>query len=582
MAILPLIQADLRLLTDHRVTVSDASETGGGVCLATGLTETGYNAFRRELALAEGIGGDTVGLVGGFEGIGGARRALEILGIRVTAHFSIEIDPRAQRVTAAAWPGATAVDDIKSVTVEQLREWLWKYPHLKLILVVGGSPCQGVSGLNANALGMLDPRTTLVNNLVDIYWMLKRLASMAGIELCVENVASMDQHGTQTVQAFNALLGSTPSDIDAADSGDMGRPRRYWHSWPIVETADASIEPKAFSNKVTLVGNSPDHVRTFDNGAVRVTQDATKPFATFVRAIPRRKPPPSPRGIHACDEETLRRWERHGFRYPPYQYKEGNGVYENGSWRPLNANERERRMGYEAGHTLAALTRQERNLPGLDVEDIRCALVGNAFYVPAVAWLIGHCLVKHGIMASIPTVAQCWGEPPTEAVAALDERLDNAGGGPDAVAAEVIRHTHRNCMFKGCDVRLATGILHNPGLWPRKAISASRWNWKIVVAYPMHGRHINVQEMEAILSSLKWRTRSYGGLGRRSVHFVDSQVCMSVLAKGRSSSRQLRTVLLKINALVLAANLAPALCYVRSADNPADRPSRWKRWRPRS
>ena len=136
-------------------------------------------------------------------------------------------------------------------------------------------------------------------------------------------------------------------------------------------------------------------------------------------------------------------------------------------------------------------------------------------------------------------------------------------------------------MFKGCDVRLATGILHNPGLWPRKAIDAKRCKWKVVVAYPMKGRHINVQDMEAVLSSLKWRTRSHAGVGRRSVHFVDGQVCVSVIAKGRSSSLQLRAALLKINALVLAANLAPALCYVRSAGNPADGPSRWKRWRPK-
>ena len=106
------------------------------------------------------------------------------------------------------------------------------------------------------------------------------------------------------------------------------------------------------------------------------------------------------------------------------------------------------------------------------------------------------------------------------------------------------------------------------------------WKWKVVVAYPMRGRHINVQEMEALLSSLKWRTRGHAGIGCRSVHFVDSQVCMAIVAKGRSSSLQLRSTLLRINSLVLAANLAPAFCYVKSAENPADAPSRWYLWRP--
>jgi len=212
------------------------------------------------------------------------------------------------------------------------------------------------------------------------------------------------------------------------------------------------------------------------------------------------------------------------------------------------------------------------------VEDVRCALVGNAFYTPAIAWLMGHKLYQCGILDSIPRMARCWGEPAAEALEDLQRRMDPAKGAEDALAEEVIKHVHRNCSGRGSDVRLATGVLFNPGVWPRRAVAASRWKWKVVVAFPMAGRHINVQQLEAILSSLKWRTRTRAGPGRRSVHFVDSQVCMAVIAKGRTSSSQIRPVLAKINALVLASNLAPALLYVKSADNPADRPSRWKRW----
>jgi len=237
-------------------------------------------------------------------------------------------------------------------------------------------------------------------------------------------------------------------------------------------------------------------------------------------------------------------------------------------------------MGYEEGHTLAAVTKEEAKRDRQKTEDIRCALVGNAFYVPAIAWLVGQRLHQEGILPSMPTVAQCWGEPGEEALRRLTQRLGTSGpeGEADAMATEVIRHIHRNSSGRGSDVRLATGVLFNPGVWPRRAVAASRWAWKVVVAFPMKGRHINVQELEAILSALKWRTRSRAGPGRRSVHFVDSQVCMAVLAKGRSSSAQLRQVLVKINALILAANLAPALLYVKSADNPADAPSRWRKW----
>ena len=577
LCLLPLMQADLRLEIDPRFTVSDASEVGGGVCVATGLTPDGVEVFRNELALVEGKGRDVVGLISCFEGIGGDRRAFELLGIEVAAHMTIELDGRARKVTATAWPGAEVHEDVRAVGQPQIQQWLQKHPHLRLLFVIGGSPCQGVTGLNAGAKGMADPRTLLVYDLVRIYVTAKECAPEVDVGLLVENVSSMDQHGTDTLVAFNQLMGSIPSDIEACNSGDMRRKRRYWHSWPITETPDAVIEAKGLTNEVTLVGTPPGYVLAFDDGAVRAPE-ATGPFATFVRAIRRKAPPPSPRGIDSCSPQVLQRWRDHEFRYPPYQYKDDNGVWGPSGWRPLNAGERERRMGFEPGHTLAAVDKLEMKQSPQAAEDIRCALVGNAFYAPAVAWLVGHKLQQAGIISEVPTMDQCWGKPTKMELDRLQARLNGDKGEADAIAEEVIRQVHRNSSGKGSDVRLATGIIFNPGMWPRRAIAAGRWNWKVVVAFPMRGRHINVQELESVLSALKWRTRSRLGPGRRSVHFIDSQVCMAVLAKGRSSSSQVRQVLIKINALILASNLAPAMIYVRSADNPADAPSRWTKW----
>jgi hypothetical protein len=64
-------------------------------------------------------------------------------------------------------------------------------------------------------------------------------------------------------------------------------------------------------------------------------------------------------------------------------------------------------------------------------------------------------------------------------------------------------------------------------------------------------------------------------LDRRFVHFVDSQVAMLCLAKGRSSSSSLCFIIQRIASTLLAASLSPIFAYVTSADNPADGPSRW-------
>ena len=58
------------------------------------------------------------------------------------------------------------------------------------------------------------------------------------------------------------------------------------------------------------------------------------------------------------------------------------------------------------------------------------------------------------------------------------------------------------------------------------------------------------------------------------LHFVDSQVCLGVLAKGRSSSRLLRRTLGSIAALVIAGDLCPCYGFSLSETTPSDIPFR--------
>jgi len=97
----------------------------------------------------------------------------------------------------------------------------------------------------------------------------------------------------------------------------------------------------------------------------------------------------------------------------------------------------------------------------------------------------------------------------------------------------------------------------------------------VVVAYKRQGAHINALELRAVLAAVKWRARTPGNLNARFLHLSDSQVCLGVLVKGRSSSGQLFAILQRLNHLVLAANFVPAYGYVVTHLNPADAPSRW-------
>ena len=145
-----------------------------------------------------------------------------------------------------------------------------------------------------------------------------------------------------------------------------------------------------------------------------------------------------------------------------------------------------------------------------------------------------------------------------------------------AVSSGIAKQLIRNSMFKGSDVRMASGVLTRPDLWPRRSLYAKWWNWKVAFAFKQSGSHINVLELRAVLKSVVWKLRSSVSIGKRHVHATVSQVCLGVLVKGRSSSRQLNHLLHKVNCLVLAGSLQISYVFVQSSWNPADTPSRWR------
>ena len=232
-------------------------------------------------------------------------------------------------------------------------------------------------------------------------------------------------------------------------------------------------------------------------------------------------------------------------------------------------------MGFERSHLLPVVKKGQHI--GKDaLEDLRCSLICNSFCCSVVAWFFGQALSSIGILPKAPTMSQCWGELGDEEA----EKLDTWGpsGGQDSqLDKEVMRHIVRAAMYRGSDVRLATGVLVSPGIWPRKALCTDRWQWKVVLSYKMEGQHINILELRAALSTFKWRMRSARHVNKRVAHVLDSQVCIAVIAKGRTSSEQLRKVLNRLNALVLASATTTLLLYVRTKDNPADAQSRWVR-----
>ena len=140
---------------------------------------------------------------------------------------------------------------------------------------------------------------------------------------------------------------------------------------------------------------------------------------------------------------------------------------------------------------------------------------------------------------------------------------------------QLVHHFLRRMEFRGSDVRLDLGIFYRPDAAPRTSIDPSRWSWVVAHSYPYRrGDHINILELRSILHALEWRSRVTSFHSCRFLHLSDSQVCLSVLTKGRSSSRRLNRLLRRIAALCVALDLLPLWAWVESRLNPADEPSR--------
>ena len=109
----------------------------------------------------------------------------------------------------------------------------------------------------------------------------------------------------------------------------------------------------------------------------------------------------------------------------------------------------------------------------------------------------------------------------------------------------------------------------------RASVPSKLWRWRIVTGWTWRGQpeHINCLEMRAILTAIKWRICHHHHVGTRLLHLTDSLVALRCLSRGRSSSRKLRRVVCRTNALLLAGSCQALWGYVHTDQNPADKPS---------
>ncbi len=102
---------------------------------------------------------------------------------------------------------------------------------------------------------------------------------------------------------------------------------------------------------------------------------------------------------------------------------------------------------------------------------------------------------------------------------------------------------------------------------------SSRWH-TIVSSRWLRAEHINVLELRALCTAVRWVLSFRHSVGCRLLLFSDSTVTVGAVSKGRSSSLPLNRRLRYLASLVFAFGLSVAVRWLPSELNPADGPSR--------
>ena len=565
-ALMPFAAIHLDTRVTGLATASDASESGGGVTASRGLSAEGrMRLWEGEQRIYRPVAEELL-FIELFAGIGGGRRALQLLGVTPGSHLIVENDADAARVLQENFPEARHWPDVRTLDAAGLQALVGDNPHVRKILVFGGFPCQDLSGLNHQREGLGGKRSSLLMEMIRIESCAAEVWPHAEIESLWENVASMK---IEDRNCISQLKGTAPISSCPGGKWPMKRPRLYWLRGKPAAVDGTTLTQDARTGAIRLEFDGPMESPLPYLGKNYQLPENFDGFYTFVRSIPRKKAGLAPMGVDSVDENAKAAWAKDEFRFAPYQYASKNLVLhrKRGEWVPAPTEARELLMGFRAGHTEAAAIGRSLKITERQATHIRDSLVGNAVHTPTVAVLLAGPLHGWGFLASLPRADDLAGmQPGWGALKPQTEELRLA-------RMYASYQTHRSN-----EIRLENGPFRTSEKPTWQAVRASQWKWAPVVScqWQVAGDTMPALETRAVHLALKWRARAVHRLSSKFLHLVDSQSALGCSSRHRSSADTLAYLVERSCAVQLAGRLEPIFAFVRTHLNPADKPSRVK------
>ena len=473
-AAIPLLHTFLGSDFSKVITASDASNKGGAVGIAHQLTNVGVDYTTGAIANQMTHSDIPVLVISLFNGIGGAFRTYDILGVRPRGLISFDTHKPANRVTSRRWPHAEILEDVRSFSRDFLRDVLARYLGITEIHLWAGFPCVDLSSVKWGRKGLKGKASGLIMEVIRIARLIKEeMGPHIVFKQIVENVASMDRDQCEKI---NELLGMRPYFLDCCDAVPMHRPRLCWVTESLEHVAsDIHISPEEHWRRVSAEATYPDMSQWLQPGASWEGGEQNCILPTCLKAIPRDQPPPHPAGIERCTWETLQRYEADSYRYPPYQYSDRFIFYTpQNKWRLVSCEEKELLLGYGWQRTSLCYNASDIKGSPQKYEDERNSLLGDSFSIFSFV---------------IPALALCKNHMPRVTYAHLVKRMGLAPGYNcfyrlQAPLARILQYGFQNKIVPrtvqelnrilltrvnrtGSDIRISTGEILNPKAHPR-------------------------------------------------------------------------------------------------------------------
>jgi DNA (cytosine-5)-methyltransferase 3A len=148
-----------------------------------------------------------------FDGMSCGQIALNRANVKFEKYYASEIKQHAIKVTNANFPGTIQLGDIRKIDGTKLDD---------IDLIIGGSPCKGISGLNQNQPGLAHDESIL------FYEFLRLKEETKATYFLLENT-----HGNKkSIQEISDMLNCNPININSSLVSAQNRPRYYWTNIP--------------------------------------------------------------------------------------------------------------------------------------------------------------------------------------------------------------------------------------------------------------------------------------------------------------------------------------------------------------